>query len=208
MTKRKDNPSWVRLLAQEAARASSLGWELALPIFLGVLLGHFLDRWLGTRYVFTLGLLVFGIFAGFYSILRFNRWLATRERRPKAVLEIEDAETERDVEVVKWRGVPPLVGRRGLCGVAHDGEPRLDGEPALLHEGAAARGVSGLFRLLAIAGLFILALRASAVGGLVAFAGLMLTRWVLIYRVHRGRAFQGWMDVPVRRSWRRCGLFR
>jgi hypothetical protein len=61
-------------------------------------------------------------------------------------------------------------------------------------------GLAGLFRLLVIAGLFILALQASAVGGLVAFAGLMLTRWVLIYLVHRGRVFQGWMDSGTQRA--------
>jgi ATP synthase protein I len=97
MTQGKDDRRRVRLLAQETARASSLGWELALPIFLGVLIGHFLDRWLGTRYIFTLGLLLFGVFAGFYSILRFSRWMDARERRLKASLEIEDAATEMDV---------------------------------------------------------------------------------------------------------------
>ena len=87
MTKGKNDRSWVRLLAQEAYRASSLGWELALPIFLGVLIGHLLDRWLDTGYIFTMGLLVFGIFAGFYSIFRFNRWLEIRERQLKVSLE-------------------------------------------------------------------------------------------------------------------------
>ncbi len=61
-------------------------------------------------------------------------------------------------------------------------------------------GLAGLFRLLIIAGLFVLALQASAVGGLVAFAGLMLTRWALIYLVHRGRVFQGWMSSEAQRA--------
>ena len=61
-------------------------------------------------------------------------------------------------------------------------------------------GVAGLFRLSIVAGLFILALRASAIGGLVAFAGLMLTRWVLVYLVHRGRVFQRWLDLEPQRA--------
>ena len=33
---------WKHL--SEGLRASSLGWELALPIFIGVLLGHYVDK--------------------------------------------------------------------------------------------------------------------------------------------------------------------
>ncbi|MEA3345877.1 MAG: AtpZ/AtpI family protein [Chloroflexota bacterium] len=63
-----------------AALASSLGWELALPIFGGVLGGHFLDRWLGTEYVLTVGLLLFGVFAGFYNVMRTVRRVEAHER--------------------------------------------------------------------------------------------------------------------------------
>ena len=58
---------------REALRATSLGWELALPIFGGVLVGYYLDRWLGTRYIFTVGLLFAGVAAGFYNVLRFAK---------------------------------------------------------------------------------------------------------------------------------------
>lgn len=58
---------------QEALRAMSLGWDLALPIFGGVLLGHLLDRWLGTGHIFTLGLLTLGIGVGYYNVVRFIR---------------------------------------------------------------------------------------------------------------------------------------
>jgi ATP synthase protein I len=58
---------------REALRATSLGWELALPIFGGVLIGYYLDRWLGTGHVLTLGLLFLGVVAGFYNVLRFAR---------------------------------------------------------------------------------------------------------------------------------------
>lgn len=55
---------------REALRSTSLGWDLALPIFGGVLLGHLLDRALGTSYVFTLGFLLLGIATGFYNVIR------------------------------------------------------------------------------------------------------------------------------------------
>jgi F0F1-type ATP synthase assembly protein I len=63
--KRDDGEIW-----REALRATSLGWDLALPIFAGVLLGYVLDRALGTTYIFTLGLLFLGIGTGFYNVMR------------------------------------------------------------------------------------------------------------------------------------------
>lgn len=57
----------------EAFTALSLGWELAVPIFGGVLIGYALDQWLSTGHIFTLGLLAFGVFAGFYSLWRFHK---------------------------------------------------------------------------------------------------------------------------------------
>lgn len=63
--KRSDGDLW-RL----ALRATSLGWELALPIFGGVLMGYLLDRLVGTRYVMTLGFLMLGIAAGFYNVIQ------------------------------------------------------------------------------------------------------------------------------------------
>ena len=66
---------------REALASTSLGWELALPIFGGVLLGHFVDRWLGTGYVFTLGLLALGIISGYYNLLTFVQRLDRRDRR-------------------------------------------------------------------------------------------------------------------------------
>jgi len=59
-----------RQIWREALRATSLGWDLALPIFGGVLVGYVLDRSLATPYVFTLGLLLLGIGVGFYNVLR------------------------------------------------------------------------------------------------------------------------------------------
>jgi ATP synthase protein I len=78
---------WKHL--SEGLRASSLGWELALPIFIGVLLGHYVDKWLGTHYVFTVGLLFLGVFAGFYNIWRFNQRFEARRRSKNQTPEVE-----------------------------------------------------------------------------------------------------------------------
>ena len=66
---------------RDALALTSLGWDLALPIFGGVLLGHLLDQRLGMGYVFTLGLLVLGIITGFYNVVRSIQRLEARERR-------------------------------------------------------------------------------------------------------------------------------
>lgn len=49
---------------------TSLGWEIALPIFGGVIIGHYLDSLLNTTYQFTLSLLGLGIFIGYYNIFK------------------------------------------------------------------------------------------------------------------------------------------
>ena len=77
----KTNDRDVSAVWRDALAATSLGWDLALPIFGGVLLGHLLDRWLDTRYIFTLGLLVLGIFTGFYNVVRSIQRMEARERR-------------------------------------------------------------------------------------------------------------------------------
>jgi F0F1-type ATP synthase assembly protein I len=68
----EDNDNWSSLW-REAMVAMSLGWDLAVPIFGGVLLGYALDRWLQTRYIFTVGLLFLGIAISYYNLARFIR---------------------------------------------------------------------------------------------------------------------------------------
>jgi len=77
--KKNDRDTWSNTLA-----ATSLGWDLALPIFGGVLLGHFLDRWLDTGYAFTLGLLILGIVTGFYNVARAIRREIARDQQRAA----------------------------------------------------------------------------------------------------------------------------
>lgn len=68
---KKPDPNFWASLWREALLATTLGWELALPIFGGVLGGYFLDRWFGTGHIFTLGLLFLGVVTGYYSLWRF-----------------------------------------------------------------------------------------------------------------------------------------
>jgi len=89
----KHKRGWLRELGQETARASTLGWELALPIFIGVLLGYFLDRQLGTKYTFTIGLLVAGIGAGFYNIWSFTSRIDARQKRLREKRHVEESVT-------------------------------------------------------------------------------------------------------------------
>jgi ATP synthase protein I len=65
----------------DALAVTSLGWDLALPIFGGVLLGYFLDRRLHTGYLFTLSLLVMGIATGFYNVVRTIQRVEGREQQ-------------------------------------------------------------------------------------------------------------------------------
>ena len=49
---------------------TTLGWELALPIFGGALLGYYLDKSLNTNHLLTLILLLAGIIIGYYDLIR------------------------------------------------------------------------------------------------------------------------------------------
>jgi predicted F0F1-ATPase subunit len=50
---------------------TSIGWELALPIFGGLLTGYFIDRRLDTGFTFTLILLIVGVLIGYYSLYKY-----------------------------------------------------------------------------------------------------------------------------------------
>lgn len=73
----------------EAVRASTLGWELALPIFGGALLGYALDNRVGTQALFTVGLFFLGVAAGFYNLWRYAQRLNARDRKRRA-LDVEE----------------------------------------------------------------------------------------------------------------------
>jgi F0F1-type ATP synthase assembly protein I len=84
---------------REALRATSLGWDLALPIFAGVLVGYVLDHTLNTTYIFTLGLLFLGIATGFYNVIRSIQRMDERCRRQAA----RRSKIEKDEEAEETR---------------------------------------------------------------------------------------------------------
>ncbi len=58
-------------LTGQDLRASSIGWEIAVPIVGGPVLGHFLEKRLNTGVNLALIFLIFGIMAGGYFLLRY-----------------------------------------------------------------------------------------------------------------------------------------
>ena len=64
------NPDRHQSLLREALASSSIGWEIGLPIVGGALLGQVLDQWIGTKFIFTLFLLFFGVLSGAYNLIR------------------------------------------------------------------------------------------------------------------------------------------
>ncbi len=49
---------------------TTLGWELALPIFGGALIGFHLDKALNTNYILTFVSIIAGIFMGYYNLIK------------------------------------------------------------------------------------------------------------------------------------------
>ena len=49
---------------------TTFGWEIALPIFGGVLFGYHLDQSLPSNYTYTLVFLIVGIVMGYYNLYK------------------------------------------------------------------------------------------------------------------------------------------
>jgi predicted F0F1-ATPase subunit len=60
----------------------NLGWELALPIFLGVLFGNYFDKATNSKYHLTISFLVVGIALGYYNILRTIKKISKDDNDP------------------------------------------------------------------------------------------------------------------------------
>jgi predicted F0F1-ATPase subunit len=95
--KKKDEENFWASMWREALLATTLGWDLAIPIFGGVLIGYFLDQWLDTGHIFTLGLLSAGIFAGYYNLWRTIRRLDRKSDLEKSRTG-EEGEEEKEKE--------------------------------------------------------------------------------------------------------------
>lgn len=56
--------------AYNALNASSVGLEMGLSVVIGLVVGYYMDRWLGTEPWLMLLWLVFGLVAGFRGVIR------------------------------------------------------------------------------------------------------------------------------------------
>ncbi len=83
----------------EALGAASLGWDLALPIFGGVLLGHILDNRLNTGYILTVGLLFLGVFGGYYNMSRSVKRIERRQKQRKTQKSLVRNEASEETKV-------------------------------------------------------------------------------------------------------------
>lgn len=62
---------------------TTLGWELALPIFIGALIGYLIDRQTDTHYFFIIGFILLGIGIGYYNIYKYVEIEMLRLKRSK-----------------------------------------------------------------------------------------------------------------------------
>jgi ATP synthase protein I len=80
-----------RQLFKSLGFLSSVGISLVASILIGLAMGVYLDRWLDTRPLFTLIMLVIGVISGFRNVFI----LTTRELK-RQQLEEEQAESDYD----------------------------------------------------------------------------------------------------------------
>ena len=73
-----DDRSALAVAVAWASHVTSIALEMALP----TLLGHWIDRWLGTGIVFLLVGAVSGFVVGMWHLLRFARYTSTIPSRP------------------------------------------------------------------------------------------------------------------------------
>jgi F0F1-type ATP synthase assembly protein I len=72
---------------------TSLGWELALPIFGGALLGFQLDKVIETNYLITLVMIIGGIAIGYYNLIKLIELEMLRTKAAKKYQEKRDFES-------------------------------------------------------------------------------------------------------------------
>ena len=72
---------------------TTLGWELALPIFGGVLIGFHLDNFFDTNYALTFGLLIIGIITGYYNLIKLIELEMLRTKAAKKCHKINEVDS-------------------------------------------------------------------------------------------------------------------
>ncbi len=81
-----------RMFSARDLRATTIGWEIAIPIVGGPLLGFFLDRQNGTSPRWTLILLGVGVLAAIAAVIRYVKYefyLMNREVEKQRAIELE-----------------------------------------------------------------------------------------------------------------------
>ena len=81
-----------RMFSARDLRATTIGWEIALPIVGGPLLGFFIDRQLGTSPRWTLILLGVGVLSAVAAVIRYVRYelyVMNKEADDKKAAELE-----------------------------------------------------------------------------------------------------------------------
>lgn len=70
MTRQDDDPGASKKSLIRDFAKTSLGWELAIPIFAGAYFGHLLDKATNSTITFMLTLTFIGIGVGYYNLVR------------------------------------------------------------------------------------------------------------------------------------------
>ena len=81
-----------RLFSARDLRVTTIGWEIAIPIVSGPLLGFFIDRQFGTGSRWTLILLGVGVLAAVAAVIRYVRYelyVMNKEVDEKRAAELE-----------------------------------------------------------------------------------------------------------------------
>ncbi len=81
-----------RMFSSRDLRATTIGWEIAIPIVGGPLLGFFLDRRLDTSPRWTLILLGVGILSAVAAVIRYVKYefyIMNKEENEKRAAELE-----------------------------------------------------------------------------------------------------------------------
>jgi len=81
-----------RLFSARDLRATTIGWEIAIPIVGGPLLGFFLDRQFGTSPRWTMILLGVGVLSAIAAVIRYVKYelyVMHKEENEKRTAELE-----------------------------------------------------------------------------------------------------------------------
>lgn len=85
----EDRISKKQIEPAKSITLTTLGWELAIPIFVGLFVGIQIDRVFHTHYVFTISCVLIGILAGYYSLYKLIELEILRNKYAKTHRKVE-----------------------------------------------------------------------------------------------------------------------